>query len=147
MGIAQCICGNKCYPDIAIPSAEFMPAGCEKMRYIVHGDAVYTNCVFTYALSRELILPVGKHLVDLLLFYNAEFHMGRYNICIGNCDHHANPMTFHVTNNSIRLGDQIIEPYRAFSLRYNSVVIDDYVCNIYRFVTLSLAMNGRHILY
>lgn len=148
MGIAQCICGNNCYPDIAIPSAEFMPACCKKMRYSTRGDALYTNGEFTFALSCNLIIPVAAHLVDLLLFYNAMFHFGHYTICWDECDHRANKMTFHITNDHILLDDQIIEPYCAFSLGGGSlVVIDGSACNVYRFVTLSLAMNGGHILY
>lgn len=147
MGIAQCTCGNNCHPDIAIPSAEFMPSCCKNMRYIVRGDAVYTNGEFTFALSCNLIIPVAAHLVDLLLFYNAMFHFGHYTICWDECDHRANKMTFHITNDHILLGDQIIEPYCTFSLSGTKVVVDGITCNVYRFVTLSLAMNGGHILY
>lgn len=154
MNYIQCACVFRCHtPDVIIPWATLMPPviRCEKIKYCTRGvDIWYVSGKFMIGVTSDRMLYIDASIVDIMLFYYSMLIRYQFTICTDGCgvDWHNNDTTVIVSNNSIQFQGQRVKPLCAFTVSGHNAVLDigDKV-SLVKFIAISLATNGDHLIY
>jgi hypothetical protein len=105
---------------------------------------------FTVNLTSSQTIHIDATKVDILLFYYSMFIKYQYTICTDGCgvDWHDKYTTVFVSDNSIRFRGLRVEPLCAFRVGDGTVVLDmGDKLSLVKFIAISLAVNGDHLMY